>query len=90
MLEQRLAFTLTLFVDFIDADLLVPRRHGQVIAGGGKAKIGDAVFWWRIEGDVFGDVASGVGLAGRRRRADGAEERHLKGEYKQAEEVRQG
>ena len=75
MLEQCLPFTLTLIVDFINANFLIPRSDGEMVTGGGKSEVGDAVVGRRVEGDIFGDVAGGVCLTGcRRRGADGTEE----------------
>lgn len=62
MVEERLSFTLSLFIDLIDADFLVPRRDGKVFTSGGETKIGDTVLGRRIESDILGDIASGIGL----------------------------
>lgn len=63
MLKKRLSFTLSLLVDLIDADLLVPGRDGKVFAGGGESKIGYTVLGRRVERDILRDVAGGVGLS---------------------------
>lgn len=62
MLEKSLSFTLSLLIDLIDPDLLVPRRDGKVFTGGRETHIGDTVLGRRIEGDILGDIACGVGL----------------------------
>lgn len=43
MLEERLAFTLALVVDFVNADFLIPRGDGQVVADRREAEIGNAI-----------------------------------------------
>ena len=63
MLKKRLSFTLSLLVDLIDADLLVPGRDGKMFAGGGETKIGDTVLGRRVERDILGDIAGGIGLS---------------------------
>ena len=57
MLEERLAFAAARLVDFVDADLLVPRGHGEMFRLGGEGEVRDTVFGRRVEGDVFGKVA---------------------------------
>lgn len=80
MFEESLSFTLSLLIDFVDADFFVPGCHSKVFADRRKAKVRDTVFWWRGQGDIFRDISSGIGLARcRRRGADGTEERHSKG-----------
>ena len=63
MLKERLSFTLSLLVDLIDADLLVPGRDGKVFTSGGETKIGDTVLGRRIERDILGDIPGGIGLS---------------------------
>ena len=53
MLKQSLSFTLTLLIDLVDADLLIPGRDGKVFTGGGETKVGDAILWRHSEGDIF-------------------------------------
>ena len=53
VLKQSLSFTLTLLIDLVDADLLIPGRDGKVFTGGGETKVGDAILWRHSEGDIF-------------------------------------
>lgn len=39
MFKQGLSFALSLIVDFVDANFLVPRRDGEMVADGRKGKI---------------------------------------------------
>lgn len=48
MVEESLSFALTLVVNLVDADLLIPRGDSEVFTDGGEAKVGDAVVWWGI------------------------------------------
>lgn len=73
MLEERLSFTLSLVVDFVNADFLIPRGDGEMIAGGGKAEVGDAILRRLVQSHILGDVAGGVGRSCRRRGRGGAE-----------------
>ena len=73
MLEECLSFTLSLVVDFVDADFLIPRGHGEVLARRREAEIRDTILGGSVEGNVFGNVAGGVCLACRGRRRAGAE-----------------
>lgn len=73
VLEECLSFTLPLVVDFVDADFLIPRGHGQVFASRREAEIRDAILGGSIKGDVLRNVAGGICLARRGRRRAGAE-----------------
>ena len=53
MLKQSLSFTLTLLIDLVDADLLIPGRDGKVFTGGGETKVGDTILWRHSKGDIF-------------------------------------
>lgn len=53
MVKQSLSFTLTLLIDLVDADLLVPGRDGKVFTGGGETKVGDTILWRHSKGDIF-------------------------------------
>lgn len=77
MLKESFSFTLSLIIDLINADFLVPRSYRKMFTGGGKLKIRNAIFRRRIESDIFRYVAGGVCLARCcRRSADRTEERH--------------
>lgn len=53
-----------------------------MVAGGRKTKVGDTILRRRIQGDILGDIAGGVGLTSRSSgRTDGAEERHWEGGF---------
>ena len=39
MFKQGLAFALPLIVDFVDANFLIPRRDGEMVADGRKCEI---------------------------------------------------
>lgn len=73
MLEERLSFTLSLVVDFVNADFLIPRGDGQVIADGREAEIRDGILRGLVQSDILGDIAGGVGRSCRRRGRGGAE-----------------
>lgn len=78
MFKESFPFTLALLVDFVDADLLVPRCDCQMIRGGREAEIRNTVLRRLVQGHVLGDVARGVGLTRRCGRAHAAgEEGHL-------------
>lgn len=80
MLEKSFPLTLTLFVDLVDADLLVPRSYREMFACGRKSKIRDAIFGRRVERYIFGNIACSVCLTSCcRRSADVPEERHSNG-----------
>lgn len=73
MLEERLSFTLSLVVDFVNANFLIPRGDGEMVAGGREAEIRDRVLRRLVQSDILGDIASGVGRSCRRRGRGGAE-----------------
>jgi len=57
------AFALAGAGDFVDADLLVPTRHGEEVRISLRRRegdVGDAVFGRVVEGDVLGEVAEGL------------------------------
>lgn len=45
MFEESLSLTLSLLIDFIDADFLVPGRHCKVFANRRKTKVRNTVLW---------------------------------------------
>lgn len=76
MLEQSLSFTLSLLIDLINPDLLIPRRDSKVFTSRRETHIGDTILRRRIESNILRDIARGVGLSCRcRRSADRTEER---------------
>lgn len=62
MLKERLALS-SLCVDLVNADLLVPGRDREVVGDWREREVGNAVFWWVVEGDVFAEIAQGIGRA---------------------------
>lgn len=62
MLKERLALS-SLCVDLVNADLLVPGRDREVVGNWREREVRNAVFWWIVEGDVFAEIAQGVGCA---------------------------
>lgn len=75
MFKESFAFALSLVVDLVDADFFIPRCHGKVIANRGEGQVGDAVLWRRVQRDILGNIACGVGLGGSRCGAHIAKER---------------
>jgi hypothetical protein len=69
MLEKRLPFTLALVVDFVNADFLIPRGHGEVVASRRETEIRDAILGGLVQSDILGDITRGVCRA---RRGSGA------------------
>jgi hypothetical protein len=45
----------------VDADLLVPRRHGKKVSRRRPLQVTDTVFRWAVERDIFGWIAGCVG-----------------------------
>ena len=78
MLKESFPLALALFVDLVDADLLVPRGDCQMVTCRRETQIRDAVLWGRVQCDIFGDITGGVGLAGRGG-ANISEQRHSVG-----------
>lgn len=69
VLEKRLPFTLALLVDFVNADFLIPRRNGEVVARRRETEIRDAILRGLVQSDILGDITRGVCRA---RRGSGA------------------
>lgn len=72
MLKQRFSFTLSLLVDFVNADFLVPRGNGKVVADRRESEIGDAILRRLVQSNILGDVTCGVGRSCRRGRGAAA------------------
>jgi len=65
VLKERDAFTLTLLIDLIYPDLLVPGCDGKMLGLRRKGDVGNAIFGGVRNGNVLGDVAlSRIGRAG--------------------------
>lgn len=63
MLVNVLSLALTLGVDLVYANLLVPARHCKEICGTGEGKIRDCILRRLRDLDVFGQIALSVGCA---------------------------
>lgn len=69
MLEKRLPFTLALVIDFVNANFLIPRSNGEVVASRRETEIRDAILGGLVQSDILGDITRGVCRARRGRGA---------------------
>jgi hypothetical protein len=60
MLEECFALAITLVVNLVDANFLIPRRNGKIICGGGERDLRDAILWRLGESHILGDVSCGA------------------------------
>lgn len=62
MLKHSLSFS-SIWVDLVDADLLVPGCDRKMVGDWRERDMRDAILWWVVQSNIFAEVAESVGGA---------------------------